>query len=776
MVGEPNVCDGFDPKTPCLALAGLMPGGNPGPPTNHAGARAPEVGLIVQQDPQTKKWQDELGRDWSQGIGFDLPDKDVFEIEADFSPAAETRLGADLGPAAAADVTLAGQSIEARAMALGQMVAVRLGSNQPKSFAGVGTILFNMVVNPVNGKVYVSNSQARNDVRFEGPGTFVTDRAAKAPGVPPTVQGRLHEMRITVLDGDAVLPRHLNKHLVNASGQYDRPAAPNAKRHSLSIPLDMAVSADGKTLYVAAFGSRKIGVFDTARLESDTFDPTIDSAGYIPLCASAPTDLVCGGGPAGLALDEPKGRLYVLTRFDNSVSVVDLATKSESQRITLADPEPANVVAGRPFLYDAQFSSSNGEASCASCHVFGDFDSLAWDLGDPDSDVLANPIPINLQQGANLVLSPINGTGKSNEFNPMKGPMTTQTLRGMVNDGSMHWRGDRTGGNDPGGSPFDSEAAFKKFHVAFDGLLGRAQPVTEQSAEMQQFTDFILEVTLPPNPVRAIDNSLTADQQAGRDFFFGEGLQKQLLGQPRRADGLPFDFGSAEPLGFTCDGCHTLSPADGHFATAGRASFESETQIVKIPHLRNAYQKIGMFGLPPTFLITPGDHRHMGDQVRGSGFLHDGAIDTLFRFFSAVVFANTGLAGFETDIQRRQMEQFVLAFDSDLAPVVGQQVTLTGRCGDDVRKRIDLLLARANAPFVSKILGGGVTECDLVVKGEVGGAPHGWLHVGGADFMRDDGAMIADATLRLLALVPGQELTYTCLPPGTGQRWFKPRP
>ena len=116
-------------------------------------------------------------------------------------------------------------------------------------------------------------------------------------------------------------------------------AAPNAKRHSLSIPLDMAVSADGKTLYVAAFGSRKIGVFDTARLESDTFDPTIDSAGYIPLCASAPTDLVCGGGPAGLALDESKGRLYVLTRFDNAVSVVDLATKSESQRVTLADPE-----------------------------------------------------------------------------------------------------------------------------------------------------------------------------------------------------------------------------------------------------------------------------------------------------------------------------------------------------------------------------------------------------------------------------------------------------
>jgi hypothetical protein len=345
----------------------------------------------------------------------------------------------------------------------------------------------------------------------------------------------------------------------------------------------------------------------------------------------------------------------------------------------------------------------------------------------------------------------------------------------MVNSGSMHWRGDRTGGNDAGGSPFDSEAAFKKFSVAFVGLLGRDVQLAEGSPEMQSFTDFILRVTLPPNPVRALDDSLTADQQAGRDFFFGEGVQKQLTGQPRRSDGIPFDFGSSEPLGFTCNGCHTLDPANGHFATAGRASFESETQIVKIPHLRNAYQKVGMFGLPPTFLIDPGDHRHMGDQVRGTGFLHDGSIDTLFRFFSATVFTNTGLVGFESDVQRRQMEQFVLAFDSDLAPIVGQQVTLTATSGDDVDGRIDLLIARASATFVSKILGPGVTECDLVVEGRIGTVPRGWLFTGGTTFERDDGATIDDAALRLLGRVPGQPLTYTCLPPGSGPRWFRPR-
>ena len=48
-----------------------------------------------------------------------------------------------------------------------------------------------MAVNPVSGKVYVSNTEARNEVRFEGPGIFGGS----------TVQGHLAETRITVLDG-----------------------------------------------------------------------------------------------------------------------------------------------------------------------------------------------------------------------------------------------------------------------------------------------------------------------------------------------------------------------------------------------------------------------------------------------------------------------------------------------------------------------------------------------------------------------------------------------
>jgi hypothetical protein len=145
--------------------------------------------------------------------------------------------------------------------------------------------------------------------------------------------------------------------------------------------------------------------------------------------------------------------------------VINTALAVEESHVPLHNPESATIVNGRRFLYDATLTSSNGEASCSSCHTFGDLDDLAWDLGNPDDVVINNPIPEKIP--------PLQGTFE--DFHPLKGPMTTQSLRGMARNGSMHWRGDRTGGNDPGGDPFDEDAAFKKFNVAFPGLIGRTE-------------------------------------------------------------------------------------------------------------------------------------------------------------------------------------------------------------------------------------------------------------------------------------------------------------
>jgi DNA-binding beta-propeller fold protein YncE len=715
VVIEAMVCEGFHPVTPCVNANGsVSPGGSPGPATNFQGKPAPHVALIVKFNNATGHWEDELHRVWDHAIRFRLPDTDVFAIDA----------GA---------------------------------LTQTAAYAHVGTTLFNMVTNPVTGELYVSNTDAHNEVRFEGPGQFGGH----------TVQGHLAETHVTIIapGSGAVAPIHLNKHLdyTRLAGQagFD----PTAAQHSLSTPLDMAVTRDGSTLFVAAFGSSKIGAFDTAALRTGSFDPRQISGNYIP---------VSGGGPSGLALDEPRGRMYVMTRFDNAVKVIDLASRQQIAALPLPNPEPASVVQGRPMLYDATHNSGNGEAACASCHIFGDNDDLAWDLGNPDDIVRKSPIPGNLTDPLAIATGKllfgfrgqINGTGNADDFHPMKGPMTTQTLRGLVNSGAMHWRGDRANGAF-GEDAFDANLSFDNFIVAFPGLIGAAaQPPV---AQMQAFTDFQLQVVEPPNPVRPLDDSLTASQTAGKNFYFGsraaDGLNVPILG------GILTTF-----EGFSCNGCHEVDAAEGEFGTSKRGSFEGVIgQIFKIPHLRNMYTKVGMFGVPKVESFDAADSGNTGDQIRGFGFTNDGTIDTMFRFFTAAVFRPLATAGFpliNPDRTRRDVEQFVLAFDTDLAPIVGQQVTLTAGNAAAAGPRIALFEQRAHASFTSKVLGGTVKECELIARLAQGGAIRGFLFDPGTSSFAPagGGAALSDSALRALAQTAGQEITFTCVPPGQGAR------
>ena len=122
-----------------------------------------------------------------------------------------------------------------------------------------------------------------------------------------------------------------------------------------------------------------------------------------------------------------------------------------------------------------------------------------------------------------------------------------------------------------------------------------------------------------------------------------------------------------------------------------------------------------------------------------------------------------------TNQQKFDLEAFMLAFPTDLAPIVGQQITLTSTNATAVNPRIDLLKTRSTTAFTSLVLGGAVTECDLIVKGSVGGAPRAWVRLPSGSFEDDHGNTIDDASLRALATTEGP-LTYTCAPPGSGTR------
>ncbi len=704
----------------------------------------PVTGLIVKY--KNGHWVDAYGTNFDAAVRVVLPDNDVFAIDANATPPAPVANG---------------------------------------TFNSVGTTLFNAAVNPKSGKIYVSNTDAHNDVRFEG----------DHPGAGTSVRGNIVDSRISVLDpaSHAVAAVNLNPHI-------DHTADTGDPTLSVAFPQDLTVSSDGATLYVVAQGSSKLAIYATADVE----------AGHVAATAASQVT-VTGGGPTGVVLDERNGQAFVLTRFDDGISTVDVGARVEVAHRNMFNPEPTSVTAGRAFLYDAAHTSTHGDQACASCHIGGDFDALAWDLGNPAFFPL--PITQTVAQESDLMAVPIAAIetllGKQQTdyvfafYQPLKGPMTTQSLRGLDNHGAMHWRGDRNGaiqqtgtpfldGNNqpvvtaqPNGGMFDEFNAFNSFDVAFGGLV---EGPTLTAAQMSAFTTFILQATYPPNPIHNLDDTLTADQQAGHDFYFN-----------KKPDG-----SEAEVDHFhDCNGCHKLDRGGnqgatahpGFFGTDGRLSFENEQQLFKIPHLRNAYQKVGMFGSSPdqqlnVASVVPQLNPTV-PAVRGFGYLHDGTIGSLEHFLTPVSFLQStafatfngvtvppnpyGIPFFNDPTKpfdpssglsldglklRHVIAEFVLAFDSNMKPIVGQQVTLTTADAAAAGDRITLLETQAAAG-----------NCDLVVRGFVRGRDSGFVYSGG-QFLADTTTTppLSDAALRALVGEATDALTFTAVPPGSGLR------
>ncbi len=731
------------------AVNTMYPAGMPGPASVVVGNQTylqPRTGLIVKY--KNGHWVDVYGTVFDPFVKIKLPDNDVFAIDAMANP------------------------------------PVSKGS-----FAHVGTTLFNMAVNPKSGKVYVTNTEAHNDIRFEG----------HTPGFT-TVRGHIADTRISVIDpaSNSVSTRDLNPHV-----DYSTEGSASEKALSVAHAQDVVVSSDGSTLYTVAHGSQKLAIYRTADLEAGNAAPSLTSQVELS-----------GGGPTGVALDEANQRAYVLTRFDNSISIVDLTNRAEVGKVELFNPEPESVVVGRKYLYDANLTSQHGVTSCSSCHIGGDKDELAWDLGNPGG------IPLSITKLGNVfsisplaIQSLLPSTAPMFEFNhPLKGPMTTQSLRGMDNHGAMHWRGDRNGAVQQDGAPFidpatnapivsaqpnaglfDEVKAFTSFNVAFPGLIGRDAQLSDD--DMMEFATFILQVMYPPNPVRNLDNTLTAEQQTGRNFYFNKIVKPDGTSQELPSDRF-----------HNCNGCHTLDPAanagasphPGFFGTDGRLSFEFETQIFKVPHLRNMYTKIGMFGSSPDS-IQPGtiilqQNAPVVDQVRGFGFQHDGSLGTLEHFFTGLVFIkatenitladgtvvppnpfgipfvdvnklNQGQVVFTEDggfALRKAIVAFMLAFDTNFAPIVGQQITLTSTNASSAGPRLALLEARATAG-----------ECELIGKSTSAiGANAGVLFTNGSwqpasSLLKP----VSDSTLRQkIASGKLPPVTFTCVPNGSGAR------
>ena len=644
----------------------------PNPPRNPSLGPAPGVGLIVKFNPANSRWEDEVGGNWTSKVNFTLPDSDVFVIDAD----------------------------------AGTPSVVRTAS-------GVGTILYDVEVDPASGQLWVANTEARNQVRFE-----------------PKLRGHLVQTRITRVNpatGAVASIVDVNPHINYAT----TPGSPGEIAQSLSQPGDGVFTASGATYYQTAFGSRKVGILNAAGAVTGA--------------------IAVGGGPSGVALKESASRLYVMNRFDNTISVVNTSTAAQITVVGVAgpasfDPSPNVIKAGRQFLYDGDITSGHGDTACATCHVFGNFDNIAWDLGDPPGDFLSY---------ANAPWAQFFFIGASTAgFDPMKGPMTTQTLRGLKNTSPFHWRGDRQN--------------FQAFNRAFVGLMGMdgtcsisgaacatgddcppAQTCDGLSAaNMNTFTAFIDTVQFPPNPFRNLDDTTPTNLNVPAQTGGGvTAPANPTTGATQYVNNL-FD---ANVL--SCNTCHILPTGTNRFLFNGQQ--EDETQDFKIPQLRNMYEKIGFDVIRPGLLSGNASNIGVSQQKKGFGFLHDGSL-SLTEFLAASVFTMTTQ-------QERDIFAFMMAFPTESAPAIGRQVTVNSanKANGTIASTIATLVAQAEA-----------NACDVIVKGVVAGVTKGWVYDRGTNLLDPDAlteTAVSEATLRS-GLVGADVVTFTGVPPGNGVR------
>ena len=535
------------------------------------------------------------------------------------------------------------------------------GSASPsRTFDGLGAVNFAIAVSPTNGRIAVASTEARNLLRFE-----------------PRLKGHSVDTQVgLVTTAGAKSIVNLNPHV-----NYGGPGTQAERDSALGTPTGVAFAGDGLRLYVSSLASDRLGVLDPA-------------SGAV---LARPRTVA---GPTGVVVDDARGRIYVVGRFRNELQTLSSATLQQVARTGIGfDPTPDEIVNGRKFFYGG-FTSAHGEQSCGSCHLFGDFDNLAWDLGDPSGPF--HPPPPDMDDPY------LTGV------DPMKGPMTTQSLRGLPNTGRLHWRADR-----------ENLAAF---NPAFVGLMGRATQLPD--SEMTAFGDFVNALVYPPNPAQRLDRTMPTAP----------------VGQPSAERGRILFSRVLLDNDHTCDFCHS-APAgtDRQMVSAGELL---ASQDMKVPQLRNLYKKTG-------FTDQAG-----AVSKRGFGFSHDGSFDSVFDFLQQPIFNFDGPP--QGDLDRRDLEAFVLAFDTGMAPAVGHQITFDAANKTDVtlNARLDTLRARSLAG-----------DCDLVAHGRIGAQPRGWWYQNDGTWRPDKQAQAAIATAALLTLAgTGSEITVTGVPLGSGQR------
>ncbi len=658
----------------------------------------------------------------------------------------------------------------------------------------LGSTNFNMAFAP-NGDLYVAAQHARNKEQ----GNFVLDVGGPVMRSFVTGSTGFVTSQLVRVRGAGTASPVVERIDLNSTNPSLYPGTQDPL--PITQPTDVVVKGSGDDdatrVFVTGFNSDSIGMvqptgpgaWSVTRI--DVRHPTN------PFPSATITGVM--RGPRGLALNGPQTRVYVLNRLENSVTVLDAdfntATPSAAVLNTFAlrvDPTPDHVRNGRMMLYSSRLSGGNN-VSCASCHLDGNSDFLAWNLADgshvpssPNNTFLFKGGDPNGFLGPNTVLTPL-------AVQDVKGPLQTQSLRGLVNfevdnpinqdrffsNAPYHWRGDR--------------GLFVDFNEAFDNLMAIQNPVIPgvkgiPDAAMDRYRDFVSSIHYPPNPdqpiTRVYSGSMTTPNPGGvpaplDDTVAGSGAQRGLknlhIESSDGGDGISFPKRG-------CITCHSLPEGSNNRFTDrfAYAATNLDAQRLETAALRG-------LGLKERELwrFVSANARFEPVQIGGVdvrtgefGLLHTGdstltasvggpasnfKADSLFDF----------IIGFPPIVSVDDYVTILREFDTGVAPVIGQVVTADPSSNlTAVNAALDVLEGQARQG-----------NAGVAVATRIGGLTRGFWY----DVRRfattpytEEGngnpfAPMSRATLLAFAATTGNVLVFQSTPLGSARRVARPR-
>ncbi len=191
-------------------------------------------------------------------------------------------------------------------------------------------------------------------------------------------------------------------------------------------PFGIAIAADKSAIYVSTTGSDSVTVIDAARLVRfvKSVPPADRKSLANDLSASAnyvAARIPVGRAPKVIVLSPDGARLYVANRTDDTLSVVNTASRKVVRTIPLAANEQLTPERrGERLFYSARYAFHE-HFGCANCHIEATFDGVSWDL-EPDGfgkDIVDNRLLEDVSETA-----PFKWNGGNPDLETECGPRT----------------------------------------------------------------------------------------------------------------------------------------------------------------------------------------------------------------------------------------------------------------------------------------------------------------------------------------------------------------